>query len=288
MQTRALETLVRINDVQSFSKAAELQNMTLSALSMQMKALETELGADLFDRNFRPPKLTPLGRLVAERARALLREEQAIVGICGTATVLHGVFQIGFVHSASVRILPGFIKLARGHVSEAQFRFSSALSEILESRVAAGQIDCAVITSAGQKDDTLRYDVIASEVMSIAAPADQRGANFDALSARLPFIHFRPSTGIGKLIAGFVRNRPPSNQQTLVLDSIESCMECVKAGLGYTILPRPDIVRYADENVCVADLKEQPISRNLVLVSRRSEPNPQWVAVIYDLLLKAV
>ncbi|MES0881520.1 LysR family transcriptional regulator [Roseibium sp. SCP14] len=286
MQTRALETLVRINDVQSFSKAAELQNMTLSALSMQMKALETELGADLFDRTFRPPKLTPLGRLVADRARALLREEQAIVGICGTATVLHGVFQIGFVQSASVRILPGFVRLARGHVPDAQFRFSSALSEVLENQVAAGQIDCAVITSAGQQEDSLRYDVIASEVMSIAAPSVNDGANFDVLSEKLPFIHFRPSTGIGKLIAGFFRNLPPSNHPTLVLDSIESCMECVKAGLGYTILPRPDILRYADEHVFVTNLEKHPISRDLVLVSRRSEPNPQWVAVVYDLLLK--
>ncbi|MEM9629809.1 MAG: LysR family transcriptional regulator [Pseudomonadota bacterium] len=287
MQTRALETLVRINDVLSFSKSAELQNMTLSALSMQMKALETELGAELFDRTFRPPKLTPLGRMVADRARALLREEQAIIGICGTDTVLHGVFQIGFVQSASVRILPEFIRLARGHVPEAHFRFSSALSEILENQVATGQIDCAVVTATGQQDDALRYDVIATEVMSIAAPAALSGASFDVLSKELPFIHFRPSTGIGKLIAGFFRGMPPSQHQIFVLDSIESCMECVKAGLGYTILPRPDILRYTDENVYVTDLEDRPISRDLVLVSRRSEPNPQWVAVVYDLLLKS-
>ena len=53
MQTRSLVTLVRISQVQFFSKAAELEGMTLSALSMQMKALEAEFGVNLFDRSCR-------------------------------------------------------------------------------------------------------------------------------------------------------------------------------------------------------------------------------------------
>ncbi|MCV0429884.1 MAG: LysR family transcriptional regulator [Roseibium sp.] len=287
MQTRSLETLVRIYEVQSFSKAAELRGMTLSALSMQMKSLELELDAELFDRTFRPPKLTPLGRMVAERAQSLIREERALVGLCGASSPLSGVFQVGFVQSASVRILPSFVKLATGQAPKARFRFSSGLSEVLEEQVASGQIDCAVITRVGQPEQLLRYDLIASEVMSIAAPADCEGLSDVALSNKLPFIHFRPSTGIGKLIASFFENSQPSPFPPLVLDGIEACMECVKAGLGYTILPRPDINRYADKHVAIIEVDTRPISRDLVLVSRRSEPNPQWVEALCKLLVKA-
>ena len=53
MNLTALKSLVRIDQVSSFSKAAELENMTLSALSMQMKTLESQLGVALFDRAFR-------------------------------------------------------------------------------------------------------------------------------------------------------------------------------------------------------------------------------------------
>ena len=287
MQTRSLETLVRIYEVQSFSKAAELRGMTLSALSMQMKALESELDAELFDRTFRPPKLTPLGRKVAERAQSLIREERAIVGLCGTSSPLSGVFQVGFVQSASVRILPNFVKLAKARAPKAQFRFSSGLSEVLEEQVASGQIDCAVITRVGQPEQLLRYDLIATEIMSIAAPADCKGVSDTDLSTRLPFVHFRPSTGIGKLIASFFENSAPSSFSPLVLDGIEACMECVKAGLGYTILPRPDIDRYADNRIAIIELDTRPVARDLVLVSRRSEPNPQWVTALSSLLVEA-
>lgn len=287
MQTRSLETLVRIFEVQSFSKAAELRGMTLSALSMQMKALENELNAELFDRTFRPPKLTPLGRLVALRAQALVREEKAIVGLCDTSAPLSGSFRLGFVQSTSIRVLPNFVKLTRVHAAKAQFRFTSGLSEVLEEHVASGQLDCAVITRAGQQDPSLRYDLIATEIMSIAAPVENQGLDHTELAEKLPFIHFMPSTGIGKLIASFFEHMSPSRHPPVVLDGIESCMECVKAGLGYTILPRPDIDRYTDERVAVIELETRPISRDLVLVSRRSEPNSRWVSLLYDLLLQA-
>ena len=82
MNIRALETLVQISQVQSFSTAAEIRNMTLSAVSMQMKALEAELDVELFDRQSRPPRLTPLGRQVAVQARAILSERDGLTMLC--------------------------------------------------------------------------------------------------------------------------------------------------------------------------------------------------------------
>ena len=104
MQTRSLETLIRIAQVQSFSQAAELQHMTLSALSMQMKALEAELGVALFDRSFRPPKLTPLGHQVAQQARVVVGQAEALQNLCLSKDRLVGRFRLGFIQSGSVRI----------------------------------------------------------------------------------------------------------------------------------------------------------------------------------------
>ena len=75
MQTRALKNLVKISQVESFLQASDQLNMTLPALSMQMKALETELDVALFDRSVRPPRLTAIGRLVVEKARGIISQE---------------------------------------------------------------------------------------------------------------------------------------------------------------------------------------------------------------------
>ena len=69
MQTRSLRSLIKISQTGSFLRAAEQLHVTLSALSMQMKTLEAELGVGLFDRTVRPPRLTPMGRAVVVRAK---------------------------------------------------------------------------------------------------------------------------------------------------------------------------------------------------------------------------
>mgnify|MGYP005989739383 CR=1 FL=1 len=278
MQTRALETLVRISQVNSFTEAAALQNMTLPALSMQMKALEAELAAVLFDRGFRPPRLTPLGRLVAEQAQEVIAQAQSINNICRPSESLIGHFRLGFIQSASVRILPTFIQTAQSTAQGATFQFSTGLSETLIGKVMANQLDAAVVTQVGSSDKFLRYDEITSEDLALAVPAAFSSTAIADLPDLLTFIHFMPTTGIGRLIASRVGNLPKKPQRTLVLDGIESAVECVKRGLGYTILPLRDMNRYVDENVYVHPAGPSRIKRKLALVTRQDQQSETWRA----------
>ena len=287
MQARALETLVRILQVQSFSEAALLQNMTLPALSMQMKTLEGELGAELFDRSFRPPRLTPLGLQVAEQARGVIAGMHALRDLCSGGTGMRGAYQIGFIQSASARILPKFLTLAQMREPQASFRYSSNLSETLTERVALGQLDAAIVTRVEGAMRGLTVDLIASERMALAAPLAFKEIAPDQLSQHLPFIHFRPSTGIGRLIAASLKVGMPSSQNTLVLDSIEACMECVKEGVGYTVLPLPDIKRYGDARVHIVEQAFGGLKRDLVMLTRDDLQSQTWAPKLLSLMRDA-
>ncbi|MEO1331766.1 MAG: LysR family transcriptional regulator, partial [Pseudomonadota bacterium] len=146
MNLRALRTLIEIDRAGSFALAADQLGLTLSAVSVQMKTLEAELGFALFDRTRRPPALTPDGRLAATRARAALREVESIRGIADASGALRGTFRIGFVGTASVRLMPGFLARAAEAYPEARILVASGLSESLIERVRAGELDAAVVT----------------------------------------------------------------------------------------------------------------------------------------------
>ena len=75
MDLRNLRTLVRIAELGSFSAAAEDLGYTQSTVTMQIKALEEELGAPLFDRIARRVRLTDSGR------QAVQSEENALVRV---------------------------------------------------------------------------------------------------------------------------------------------------------------------------------------------------------------
>jgi DNA-binding transcriptional LysR family regulator len=73
-----LRHLIALADAASFSKAAQIVHLTQPALSRSIKALEDQFGQPLFDRVGRRAELTPMGRDVLERARALVSDAREL------------------------------------------------------------------------------------------------------------------------------------------------------------------------------------------------------------------
>lgn len=286
MQIRTLETLVEIFTVKSFSKAAELQNLSLSALSMQMKALEEELGAALFDRSFRPPQFTPLGNAVVQQAKKVLFEQYQLINLCGADQPLTGNFRLGIIQSASVRILPNFFSRAETQAPKAKFEFTSGLSQNLSQAVLEGQLDAAIVTRVELDADSagLRYDVIASEIMAVATPREYENAGLKELTDNLTFIHFTPTSGIGRLISRALEDIPLQPARTIILDSVEAAVGCVKADLGFTILPQNDILRYGEGEVSLRNIDSPTMVRDLAVVTRSDEHSDHWRNAMIDLI----
>lgn len=250
MQTRALRTLVKIGQVGSFVQSAEHLGMTLSAVSMQMKALEAELGVALFDRSVRPPRLTPVAAAVVTEAQALLAREDRLVDLCRPSDTLVGQYKLGFVTTAAVRLLPAFLKAAQDIAPMASFEIETGLSAALQEKVLTGQIDAAVLTDADGLPPRLSSRLLRTEPFVFAAHDDLMADGIEGLMSRQTFFHFMPDTGIGKLIArAMLTQYRPDIARTIVLDDLESIMECVAGGLGFTLLPVPDVRRYLTRRV---------------------------------------
>jgi DNA-binding transcriptional LysR family regulator len=271
MQTRALRNFVKTAQVGSFLAASEHLNMTLSALSMQIKALEGALGVQLFDRSVRPPRLTPIGRAVVEKAAEMIDREDALLALCTPDDDLVGTYGIGFVTSAAARLLPDFLKNTETRMKRAKFAFETGLSKALQEKVLSGSLDAAVVTDTQGHLHGLSQVELRREPFVFAAHASLAGDGLDGLIARHRFLHFMPQTGIGQLIADAMKaiDRPP-DAFVVVLDNLEAIMGCVKSGLGYTLLPAPDVNRYADQDLV---LFGAPLSlhRSLVLVTRTGD-----------------
>ncbi|WP_308916649.1 LysR family transcriptional regulator [Jannaschia sp. LMIT008] len=262
MRTRSLRTLRRIAEIGSFTQAAAAENMTLSALSAQMSNLERDLGAALFDRSVRPPALTPLGRRVADMGGAILRDEARLRALCDPDAPLAGRFAVGFISSASVRMLPGFLTRMEADAPGVEVVLRSDLSERLVAQVASGVLDAAVVTGTDAANPGLVEDVVAREAMRVITP----GGTMANASPGRPFFHFKPESGIGRVIAGILAERGLRPARTVVLENVEAAVECVRQGLGWSILPGPDIERYRAADLIVPGLVD--MSRDLVLVTR--------------------
>lgn len=101
MEIRHLRYFLAVAEELSFTRAAAVLRIAQPPLSTQIRALESELGVELFDRSRRAIALTAAGRALVPEARRILTDiEQAvrIVQRAGDGTV--GTLVVGFVPSA--------------------------------------------------------------------------------------------------------------------------------------------------------------------------------------------
>jgi len=242
--------------------------MTLSAVSMQMKMLEQELGVSLFDRSFRPPLLTPIGRVVADKAQMILRANNDLLDACRSRDLLAGEFRIGFVPTSSVRLMPDFLAQARVQHPSAQFHIETGLSESLAKLVSTGVLDAAVITGTDDIPSNIHVELLMEEELVYCLPTPCTHWSIDRCMTGLTFIHFMPLSGIGRLIAQYISHSNLRPASSLILDSVEAVAECVMKGIGFAILPEPDIRRHFGKGqITLRSLSPGPLKRALVLAT---------------------
>ena len=271
MNLRSLRTLIEIDRIGSFAVAADRLGLTLSAVSLQMKALEEDLQLALFDRTHRPPAMTPVARQVARYARSILSEVNSLRAIGNEPGVLRGEYRIGFVATASVRLMPEFLANAAQRQPGARFIVESGLSTVLSQKVIGGLLDAAVITATPELRKDALFVALRHEAFVLAAPKRMKGYDIARCASELVHVQFTPTTGIGLLVANYLARHGIAPEKTLEIDSVEAVMGCVNAGFGFAILPEPDARRYA-ETAHLTRLDEAGLERQLGLVVRTGGP----------------
>jgi len=284
MNLQSYQTLIAIAEQESFSQAAKRLNMTLSAVSMQMKALERDLGVEIFDRSVRPPSLTPMGRGLAEASRRVIDEQKKLVDLTRRQdTVLQGEYRVGFIATASVRLLPHFLVKSAKQVPHVKFTVTTGLSENLQRRVAERQLDAAIVTRSDVDLSSLNYTNLRTEDLVYALPSDLEGQKIKQCFEQRPFILFTPNSGIGRLVSNHLVRRGIKPSDTMILDSVEAIMECVNANIGFTALPRPDVERYAAPAIQIVPMEGKAPTRKTALATAHTALSEEEVSALADL-----
>ena len=148
MDIRQLKAFVAIAESGTFTAGAGRVHVTQAAISMQIRQLENETGAQLFVRAPRRVILTEAGERLLERAYVILREHDAALEEMAALTGAHkGRLRIG---SASARVsgdpLPQILRELKKTYANVEPSVASGTSEQLVQQVLAGEIDAAFVS----------------------------------------------------------------------------------------------------------------------------------------------
>ncbi|WP_158903060.1 LysR substrate-binding domain-containing protein [Burkholderia sp. L27(2015)] len=135
MEIKWMEDFLALAQAQSFSRAAELRNVTQSGLSRRIRSLEQWVGAALVDRSGYPATLTPAGKLFKENAEEILRQLFDTRAVIRKQQRLPGMaLQIAAGHTLSLNFLPPWLHGLRSSYGE------------LSVRIIASNVHDAVLT----------------------------------------------------------------------------------------------------------------------------------------------
>ena len=147
MDFTQLQGFVQVAQEGSFTRAAEKLYLTQPALSLQIKALETELGMPLFERRNRQVYLTEAGRMVLERAQEILSKvEQIREQVAAYQGMQRGRVQIGTSDTTCLYVLPALVQTFRSQFPNIDIHLTNKPSGEVASLLKDGVVDFGIVT----------------------------------------------------------------------------------------------------------------------------------------------
>ncbi|NMM04224.1 LysR family transcriptional regulator [Paraburkholderia sp. RP-4-7] len=277
MDLRHLRYFLAVAEEGHFGRAASRLNIVQPALSMQIRALEEELGGPLFLRTSRRVELTEAGMLLREEARRTLDQaehtritvQRAIRGETGTV-------RVGFAGNAvfSGKLIDDLRAFHRTY-PDAELNVRELAPQLQSNAVVAGQLDIGYTPDPGiARDDHLIYEPIGAWRILVALPSDHELVSKKRLTARMlsitPLIVYAAQDVDESLVHALrqVLDRPPKVAYQAA--STLSVLALVASGLGLALVPAP-IAQITLPGVVYKPLDLPGLSMDLMRISRVDE-----------------
>lgn len=277
MELRHIQHFIAVAEELNFTRAAERVHIVQSALSSSIRALETELNAQLFVRSTRQVQLTPAGRAFLEKAREVLRLIEA-----GRETVAdieglrRGTLSIGTVHSLPAFLdLPSLISRYHAIAPGIEVRLRQGDAAGLMEQLRTGRLDLAFLPLLDAPDDIVT-GIIACEDLVAATPPDHPLAGHQDVPLRAlieyPFVDFEVGWGTRPLIDRAFGQAGLQRRTDFDVTDLETIIDLVGKGVGIALLPET-IAELRRPDIAVCELSEPAVCWELLVAHLRADGN---------------
>jgi DNA-binding transcriptional LysR family regulator len=292
MELRHLRYFVAVAEELHFGRAAARLGIAQPPLSQQIRQLEDELDARLFDRGGRRVNLTEAGRVYLAQAREILqRVARAGVAARRAARGETGALAVGVVPSATYGLMPRVFRTFRERNPDVALSVAVMSSGVQVEAIRDRRLELG-FARPPFGDETLVAETVYEEAVVVVLPtghplAGRRALRLEALSPE-PFVLFprdrRP--GWYDFVVGTCRE---AGFQPVVAEEapeLATAMALVAAGIGVTLVPA-SVKDLRRSGVEYRELAAPPPRTRLVALRRPGEPAPvvaRFLEVVREVL----
>lgn len=187
-----LRTFNTVAEVRVLKKAAQRLGLTSSAVSQALSKLEAQLGAELFEHDVRPLKLTPAGSRLLESSRRLVAEAEQLASQVSNHSLKEFALRLGIGETATATIGPWLVADLMGRVRKLETR--TLLAKPLSDELRAGALDVIISPDSLLSEERWTHCGLYEEDFLFASarsiPLPRTSEELRLISVRYPFITY--------------------------------------------------------------------------------------------------
>jgi LysR family hydrogen peroxide-inducible transcriptional activator len=289
---RQLRYLTSLARHRHFGRAAQDCAVSQPALSMQIRELEREVGAELVERRPGEIALTETGVEAARRAEHILAATRDLVDFARHRGVLDGPLRLGIIPTLAPYILPGVLPLLQERYPRLRLEVRETLTRQLLDELNAGELDGVMLAlpaeGAGIATLPLFEDAFLLAVPSAdPLPAQARVAVDDVDQRRL--ILLEEGHCLRDQTLAFCATKRPDQPAGLGATSLTTVMQMVANGYGVTLVPEVAIdAELRDARVKLLRFAKPEPGRNIGLAWRPTSPRADDFAALGAVVKEAL
>lgn len=271
MELTQIRYFLAVSETLNFTSAARACAVSQPALSKAIRKLETDLGADLFDRDSQQVELTDFGRTMRihfERIEDNLRKARSAANAAVKATVER--LNIGVMCTIGPHRFSRFFLAFRAGHPDIEVTLHDVTAKVIPELLLSGSLDCVFCARAEKHDQRFQTVDLFEEKMVVAFADGHRFSNFETVSLaeiakeayldrlhcefRDDFLNFTKASGLELTVA-------------LRSEREDWILELLHNGLGVSVLPASSVILNTVAHRPISDITDL---RKLELVMTES------------------
>jgi LysR family hydrogen peroxide-inducible transcriptional activator len=290
---RQLRYLASLARHRHFGRAAEDCAISQPALSMQVKELEREIGAELVERRHGDIALTETGLEVALRAERILAATRDLVDFARHRDVLSGQLRLGIIPTLAPYVLPRVLPLLQQRYPALRLEVRETQTRLLLDELSGGELDCVMLALPVEGSADVETLLLFEDAFLLAVPAGEplpargRVAVEDVDQRRLILLeegHCLRDQALA--FCGTKRRDAPAG---LGATSLATVMQMVANGYGVTLLPNVAVdAEGRDGRVRLLRFAEPEPARTVGLAWRRTSPRKKDFEALGKVVREAI
>ena len=284
MDLRQLAIVVAIVDEGGFTHAADALDLSQPSVSQAVRALEVDLGVELFHRTGRSVRLTAAGEAFLEPARQALRDAAtARAAVAEVAGLTAGHLDLVCLPTLAVSPAAELIgRFRRDHPLVTVRLAEPDDPTTISDRLRSGQSEVG-IAELPLADPTLESHPLETQDFVALLPPEPRASAVGHITlaalARQPLITTPPGTSTRRQTDEAFAARGLTPSIVVETEHREVIASLVLAGAGVSILPRPVALAAVERGAVLRELRPK-VTRHIGLVHRGGPLSPAAQAFV--------